>query len=320
MVKYIIRRLLQALLIVVLVSMVVFTLIRMLPGDPIQIVVSQRVMNDARVDPEMYERLKHEYGLDRPVPVQFVRWFGQVITGDFGKSITKNYDIAEDMANRMVVTVTLGVVAFALSSVIGALLGIVSAIRRGKLVDTVVTLIANIGITAPQFWIAILLLYVLGFKLKLLPLYGYVLPWKDPLLSLRQSIIPVFVMALGPIAFTCRQSRSSVLEVLNQDHVRTAWSKGLAEKAVISRHVLKNALMPVVTLQGSMIQMIFGGSAIVETIFVIPGMGKMMVDGMLSNDYPVIQASTLVMTVVVVLANLLVDLLYGWIDPRIQYD
>ena len=159
-----------------------------------------------------------------------------------------------------------------------------------------------------------------SLHLNWLPLYGYTLPWDNFGECVKQSIMPVFVTALGPIATTARQTRSSVLEVLNEDYVRTAWAKGLNEKKVVFKHVLKNSLMPVVTLQGTMLRMVVGGSVVVETLFVIPGMGSMMVDAMLSRDYPVIQAVTVVMTIIVVLSSLIVDLLYAWIDPRIQYD
>ena len=317
---YIIRRVLYAILIVLLVSMAVFMLVRMLPGDPIEIVISRDLMSDAVNDPAYYDALRKEHGLDKPVPIQFVTWFAKILRGDFGRSIIREYEIGPDIATRMVVTITLGLMAFIVSNIIGPLLGIISAIRRGKMADNIVTFFANVGITAPSFWVAILLIYFVGYKLNLLPLFGYTLPWKDLGMSLRQSIMPVFVMALNPIASTARQTRSSMLEVLNEDYVRTAWAKGHNERRVILKHVLKNSLMPVVTLQGTMIRLIFGGSAIVETIFVIPGMGKMMVDGMLSHDYPVIQAVTLIMTFVVVLSNLLVDLVYGWVDPRIQYE
>ena len=321
MVNYIIRRLIYALLIVILVSMAIFILIRMLPGDPIEIVVSMDMMTSESVkDPAYYEMLRREHGLDKPVPIQYLNWLAKVLRWDFGKSIIRNYDIGQDIKTRVVVTILLGFASFFISIIIGSLLGIVSAIRRGKMVDNIVTLIANIGITAPSFWIGILCIYLIGFKLGALPLYGYTLPWVDFGLSIRQSIMPIFVMALGPIAATARQMRSSMLEVLNEDYVRTAWSKGLNEKKVIFKHVLKNSLMPVITLQGSQIRLIFGGSAVVETIFVIPGIGKMMVDGMLAHDYPVVQAVTIIMTFVVVLANLLIDLLYGWVDPRIQYE
>jgi peptide/nickel transport system permease protein len=290
----------------------------MLPGDPIEMIVAQNTLAD--FGPEYYEQLKHEYGLDRPVPIQYADWFGKVLRGDFGKSILHNYDIGKDMSSRLTVTLILGLTAFVISFIVGPLLGIISAIRRGKVIDSVVTVIANIGITAPTFWVGILLIFFFGVKLKILPLYGYTLPWKGLGISIRQSIMPVFVIALGPIASSARQTRSSVIEVLGEDYVRTAWAKGLKENAVIFRHVLKNSLMPVVTLQGTMLRLIVGGSVIVETVFVIPGLGKMMVDAMLSNDYPVIQAATLVMTFVVVISSLIVDLLYGWLDPRIQYE
>jgi peptide/nickel transport system permease protein len=290
----------------------------MLPGDPIEMIVAQNTLAD--FGPEYYEQLEREYGLDRPVPVQYADWFIKVLRGDFGKSILHNYDIGKDMRSRLTVTLMLGLTAFVISFIAGPLLGIISAIRRGKMIDGVVTVLANVGITAPTFWVGILLIFLFGVKLGILPLYGYTLPWKDFGLSIRQSIMPVFVIALGPIASSARQTRSSVIEVLGEDYIRTAWAKGLKEKAVIFRHVLKNSMMPVVTLQGTMLRLIVGGSVIVETVFVIPGLGKMMVDAMLSNDYPVIQAATLVMTFVVVISSLVVDLLYGWIDPRIQYE
>ena len=322
MINYIIRRMFYAIIIVILVSMAVFILIRLLPGDPIEIVVSASEITNAEnnPDPAYYEQLRSQYGLDKPIPVQYFRWFIKVIQGDFGNSIIRGYNIAKDIGTRIVVTLILGLMSFIVGNIFGPLLGIISAIRRGKWIDNLVTLIANLGITAPTFWVAIICIYFFGFKIQLFPLYGYTLPWVDLGLSLRQSIMPVFVMALGPIASTARQTRSSVLEVINQDHVRTAWAKGLQEKRIIIKHVLKNSLMPVITLQGTMIRLIFGGSPIVETIFVIPGMGQMMVSGMLSRDYPVVQAVTIILTFVVVIANLLVDLLYGWVDPRIQYE
>ncbi len=156
--------------------------------------------------------------------------------------------------------------------------------------------------------------------LKLLPSYGYTLPWDNFAMSVKQSILPVIVIALGPIASTSRQMRSCVLETLGEDYIRTAWAKGLNEKKVILKHVIKNSLMPVITLQGTMLRIIIGSAVVVETVFVIPGIGKLMVDSMLASDYPVVQAVTLVMTLIVVLSSLIVDLLYGWIDPRIQYN
>jgi peptide/nickel transport system permease protein len=180
--------------------------------------------------------------------------------------------------------------------------------------------IANIGITVPVFLIGILLIYFFGFRLGWFPIYGYTLPWVNFGESVKQSIMPIFVVALGPVASSARQMRSSALEVLGEDYVRTAWAKGLKENTVVFRHVLKNSLMPVVTLQGTLLRSIIGGAVLVETVFTIPGMGKLMVDSFLSRDYPVVQGTVLFMTISVVMINLIIDLLYVWLDPRIQYE
>ena len=317
MISYIVRRLIHAFVIVLLVSFVVFFLIRMLPGDPIDMLLSSQQQQE--YTPEQIDAIREARGLNRPIIVQYLDWFTQMLGGNFGNSLMRNFDIGQEMGNRVVVSLMIGLTAFVIGFVVGPVLGVISAIRRGKFLDNLVTTLANIGITAPSFWVAILLMYYISFRLGLLPLYGYTLPWVDLSMNIQQSILPVFVTALGPIGSSCRQMRSSVLEVMNEDYIRTAWAKGLNERKVILKHIIKNALMPVVTLQGMMLRMIIGGSVVVETIFVVPGMGRMMVDGMLSQDYTVVQAVTVVMTIVVVLSSLLVDLLYGWIDPRIQY-
>ena len=317
MLTYIVRRLLHALLVIVLVSMAVFLLVRMMPGDPIEMLYAENAL--VTLTPENIAELRHMHGLDRPVPVQYIEWLSKIIQGDFGRSLMRQFDIGSEIGNRATVTILLGFGSFITGLIIGPLLGIISAIRRGKFVDNLVAVIANIGITAPQFWIAILLIFFFGLKLNILPMRGYTLPWVSFFQSIKESILPIFVGALGIIASTARQTRSSVLETLGEDYIRTAWAKGMNERKVLLKHVLKNSLMPVVTLSGTMLRMVVGGSVIIETIFVIPGMGKMMVDGMLSRDYPVVQATTLIMTVVVVLSSLIVDLMYGWLDPRIQY-
>jgi peptide/nickel transport system permease protein len=317
MLTYVIRRLLSALVVVLLVSLTVFLLIRLLPGDPIEMLVSNSQMQD--YTPEMIEQLRHEKGLDKPIAIQYVLWLGRMVQGDFGNSIMRNYDIGTELKSRVTVTLLIGLTAFVIGFIVGPLLGIISAIRRGKFIDNVVTTLANIGITAPTFWVGILLMFLFAVKLKVLPVYGYTLPWDNFLMSVKQSILPVFVTALSPIATSARQTRSSAIEILNEDYIRTAWAKGLNEKKVIMKHVIKNSLLPVITLQGTMLRIIVGGSVIVETVFVIPGMGKLMVDALLAHDYTVVQGVTVVMTAVVVVSSLVVDLLYAWIDPRIQY-
>jgi peptide/nickel transport system permease protein len=318
MTTYIIRRLLHAALVVVIVSLMVFLLMRLLPGDPILMYVTSGDLQS--VTKEQIAHMKHELGMDRPLLIQYGDWLFHAVRGDLGKSILHKYDVMEEISRRLPITLYLGLIAFVIGCIVGPLLGIISAVRRGKWIDSFVTVIANLGITAPPFWLGALLIYVFGLYLGLLPIYGYTSPFEDLWRNLRQSIMPIFVLATFPVASAARQTRSSVIEVMRQDYIRTAWAKGLSEKAVIMRHVLKNALMPVVTLQGMSLRNIIGGSVLVETVFVVPGMGKLAVDGMLSQDYTVVQGVILVVAVTVVVSSLIVDILYGWLDPRIQYE
>jgi len=318
MTTYIIRRLMHAVLVVLIVSLLVFLLMRLLPGDPILMYVASGDLQS--ISKEQVAHLKHKLGMDRPLPVQYLDWLKNAVQGDLGKSILYRYDVLGEIGNRLPITLYLGLSAFVIGCIIGPLLGIISAVRRGKWLDNLVTVIANVGITAPPFWLGIILIFIFSLYLGLLPVYGYTSPFVDLWKNLQQSIMPIFVLATFPIASAARQTRSSVIEVMRQDYVRTAWAKGLSERMVIMRHVLKNALMPVVTLQGMLLRNIIGGSVIVETVFAIPGMGKLVVDGMLSQDYTVVQGVILVVAVTVVVSNLAVDILYGWLDPRIQYE
>ena len=213
----------------------------------------------------------------------------------------------------------LGVAAFILSIVIGIPAGIICAVRRGKWLDTFVTTLANIGITAPTFWVGILMIYVFCLYFEILPVYGYTPPFKDFWQSISQAVMPVTCMTLFPLAGSARQTRSAMLEVIQQDYIRTAWAKGLPERAIIIKHALKNSLIPVITLKGMTIRAIFGCQVLIETVFNIPGMGRLTVEGIFSNDYEVVQGSVLVTATVVTLANLLIDISYGWLDPRIRY-
>lgn len=318
MTTYIIRRLLHAVLVILIVSLLVFLLMRLLPGDPVLMYVASGDLQNFSM--EEVEHLKHELGMDKPLLVQYGDWLINALRGNLGKSLLHSYDVVEEIGRRLPITLYLGLTAFAIGCIVGPLLGIISAVRRGKWVDTLVTVLANVGITAPPFWLGIILIYVFALYLGLLPVYGYTSPLEDLGRNLQQCIMPILVLATFPIASAARQTRSSVIEVLRQDYIRTAWAKGLSEKVIIIRHVLKNALMPVVTLQGMLLRNIIGGSVIIETVFVIPGMGKLVVDGMLSQDYTVVQGVVLVVALTVVISNLIVDILYGWLDPRIQYE
>jgi peptide/nickel transport system permease protein len=314
---YILRRLLHAILVVLLVSVLVFVVMRLLPGDPILMYVTSGDMQSVSTD--QVAALRHDYGLDRPLVVQYVDWLARAVQGDMGKSILFHYSVTDEIARRLPISLSLGLMALIVGVVVGPVLGAVSAVRRGSWLDTCLTVTATLGITAPSFWVGIVLIYVFGLKLGVLPAYGYTSPFTDFWQSVQQSILPVVVLAVFPVAAAARQTRSSVLEVIQQDYVRTARAKGLSEPTTVVRHVLKNALMPVATLQGEVFRNIIAGSVVVETVFVIPGMARLLVNGMLAQDYPVVQGVILVVAVAVVMANLVVDVVYAWLDPRIQY-
>ena len=315
---YIIRRLLLALVVLILSTLVVFVIMHLLPGDPILLYLSQDAYS--RFTPEELTNARHEYGLDKPVIVQYFNWLWGVLHGDLGKSIFRNTKVTQEIGDALPVTLYTGILAWVVSHMIAIPAGIICAVKRGKRIDTVLTVLANIGITAPQFWVGILLIYVFGLWLNWLPIFGYTSPFVDLGLSIKKVIMPVFCLSLFPLSGCVRQTRSAMLEVIRQDYIRTAWSKGLNERQVIFKHALRNALIPVVTLIGINIRQIFGGQVLIETVFSIYGMGKLSVDALFSSDYAIVQGVILVVAVVVVLSNLVVDLSYGWIDPRIRYD
>jgi peptide/nickel transport system permease protein len=218
------------------------------------------------------------------------------------------------------VTVYLGLLALILSILAGIPAGIISAVRRGKIIDSIITVIANIGMAVPIFWLGILGIYLFAYKLGWLPVMGYTSPFENFWLSIKQAIMPVICLTVVPLATITRQTRSSMLEVIHQDYIRTARSKGLMEKAVIVKHALKNAIIPVVTLLGLQARYLVGGSILVETIFNIPGMGRLMVSSVFDRDIPVVQGCIIIIAIAIILANLIIDLSYGYLDPRIRDD
>lgn len=317
MTVYIVRRLVWALAIVILLTLVVFFSMRLLPGDPLMIYVAQSQLSN--IGPEALEKLRVEYGLDKPVIVQYLRWAGGVVRGDLGRSIFFNENVGKLIARRLPITAHIGILAFIVATILGTISGLLAGLRRGKLVDQVVTPLAYLGITIPIFWLGILLIYVFGLKLGWLPIGGYTSPLENFWLNTRQLFMPVACECVVGLASVSRQMRSSVLDVSQQDYIRTAWSKGLRERAIVFKHMLKNSLIPIVTLMGFAIGMIFGGSVLVETVFNIPGMGRLMVNSIFNQDYVVVQATTLIFGAIVLIVNLVVDISYGWLDPRIRY-
>ena len=316
--ELIVRRFIQSVMVVFLVTIMVFFVMRSLPGDPVLVYVSQNEVNAA--SPEQITKIRHEFGLDKPVIVQYVNWLGDICRGDLGRSVIKRTSVNQEIGRALPRTIYLGSAAFVLSIILGIPLGIVAAIRRGKWEDTLCTLVANLGVTAPVFWVGIILILIFGYYLRWLPIQGWVSPGENLGDSLRHILMPVLCLTVYPMAAIARQTRSAMLEVIRQDYIRTAWAKGLAERQVITKHAVRNAIIPVITLIGMNIRQIFGGAVLTETVFSIYGMGKLSVDALFSSDYAIVQGVILVVGVVVVLSNLVVDLSYGWIDPRIRYD
>jgi peptide/nickel transport system permease protein len=318
MIAYIIRRLIQSLVVFLLVTMAVFFVIRLLPGDPILVLMSPEEMG--RTTEEQITAIRHEFGLDRPMVVQYVYWLSDVVRGNLGVSVLFRTDVTSEVLRRLPITLYLGLLAIIISGILGILLGVASAVRRGGWIDTVVTVLANLGITVPSFWLGILLIYLFALYFRLLPVYGYTSPFTNFWMSTRQIIMPVFCLSVFPLATVARQTRSSMLEVMGQDYIRTAQSKGLTERVIVARHALKNALIPIVTLTGISFRNVLGGAVIIETVFNIPGIGRLGVSSIITKDYAIVQGVVLVMVTAVLLINLAIDLSYSWFDPRVRYE
>jgi peptide/nickel transport system permease protein len=291
---------------------------RLLPGDPIIIYVAQTAELEA-MPPEMIDSLRAKFGLDKPIMVQYFNWVLGIFRGDFGESIFYHEKVSTLLVERFPVTLHIGVLALILGAIIGVLAGLFAAIRRGKWADKIITPLTYVGITIPVFFVAILMIYAFGLRLGWFPISGYTSPFEDFWLSTRQVVMPVLCMAVFSLAANARQMRSSMLEVIHQDYVRTAWAKGLDERRVITRHAVKNSLIPVITLMGIGVGITLSGSVIIETIFAIPGVGQLLVSSIFGQDYVVVQAITFVIAVIILMVNLFIDISYGWLDPRIRF-
>jgi peptide/nickel transport system permease protein len=318
MTTYIVRRLLMAILVLILVSLIVFFAMRLLPGDPLVIFMGRMAEGGSLSELQM-ENMRHEFGLDKPLMVQYVNWLGGVVHGDLGTSIYYHESVGALMGRRFPITLHLGITAFALEILLGITMGVIAAVKRGTWIDTTATTLANLGVTVPQFWLGILMIYLFGLTLGWLPIAGYTSMGDNFWMSWKQLIMPVACLSITGMAFTARQTRSAMLEVIQQDYIRTAWSKGLSERTIIIKHALKNSLIPVITVLGMGLSMIFGGSVLIETVFAIPGIGRLMVSSIFAQDYIVIQSGTLILAAIVILVNVLIDISYGWLDPRIRY-
>lgn len=314
MLAYIARRLMQTVLVLIFVSVIVFSLMHLIPGDPALVILGDQAT------PEQIEALHRELLLDQPLWIQYLNWAGDVLQGNLGRSVSYKQSVTDLLATRLPITFHIGLVAFILSTAISIPAGILSAIRRGGWLDTIITLLTNLAMAVPVFWLGILGIYLFALKLGWLPVQGYTSPLENLALNTRQIIMPAMCLAIVPLASLARQTRSSMLEVIRQDYIRTARSKGLTEWAVITGHALKNAIIPVITLLGMQLRNLVGGAVLVEQVFNIPGMGRLMVSGVFNKDFVVVQGTVMVVAVVVALSNLLVDISYGYFDPRIRYE
>jgi len=299
--------------VLVLVTAGVFTLIHLTPGDPIDVMMAESV------DDSVKSNLRRELGLDQPIYVQYATWMGRLLRGDLGRSIRNGEPVIENVSRRIRPSLQLAALAMAVSLLIATPLGILSAARRNTSVDRVGTTFALFGICMPNFLLALFLIFLFGVKLRWLPISGYLDPLEDGWPGLRSLVLPALTLGLALAAVVTRTLRSSMLEALGEDYVRTARAKGLSEWRVIRGHVLKNALIPVVTVLGLQLGTLIGGAVITEYVFALPGVGRLVVDAIFARDYPLVQGVVLLIAVGFILSNLAVDLLYGWIDPRIRY-
>jgi len=306
MLRYALRRILMTIPTVLVASAIVFLMLRFIPGDPALLMAGE----DA--NPEVVQSLRRQWGLEEPLPIQYLVFLKNVFEGNFGFSIRSGLPVSYEISLRLPHTILLSLIAMTLSIALGLFVGIVSSTRPYSLVDNVSMFFALVGVSAPVFWTGLMLMWVFAVKLGWLPAVGVG--------SLAHLVLPSITLIGFTTPVLARQTRSSMLEVLRQDYVRTARSKGLSERAIVYGHAVRNALIPVITVAGISFGRLLGGSIITESVFAYPGIGKLLIDGIFARDYPIIQGVVLVYALVFTLLNILVDLTYVYVDPRIHYE
>lgn len=316
MLTFLIRRILLALPALLGVALVTFLLMRAIPGD----VVTGLVGLQEGVTPERLAELRRMFGLDLPIHEQFLQWFAAALQGDLGSSLRTGRPIVGDLVMRFPVTLQLTLMSLLVALALAIPLGVLAAVKRGTLIDYAVSIFALLGLSLPNFFLAILLILLFSLQLRVLPPAGYVPFGEAPLENLRHMLLPAFSLGLILAAATTRIMRSTMLEVLNRDYVRTARAKGLRERRVLYRHALRNAMIPVVTVVGLQFGTLLGGAVIIEQVFSLPGVGRFALEGINLRDYPVVQGAVLLIALAFIVVNLLVDILYSLIDPRIRYE
>lgn len=315
MTQYIIRRLIHSVIIVWGCATLVFFLMRAIPGDPII------QMLGPEYTPEAADALRHKLGLDEPVWIQYFKWMGDALRGDFGSSITGAESVGGAIASGLPKTMSIALLAFLIATAIAVPAGILAALKRNSPADFVVSIIAFLGVSMPSFWFGIILILVFAVNLGWLPSLGYKSFSSDgPVEWFRHLLLPSLAIGAGYSAILMRFVRASLLEAMNSDYIRTARAKGLSERRVVVAHGLRNSLIPVVTVAGIQVALLLSGTVIIETVFAIRGIGRLLIGAIFDKDYPMVQGTILVVAVIFVFANLIVDIIYTLLDPRIKYD
>jgi peptide/nickel transport system permease protein len=310
--RFIIRRLLASIPVLFLVSLITFGLLWLVPGDPASIFL------DASATAEALDRVRRELGLDRPFLVRMGEWYIRLLQGDLGTSLLLNRSVTEAILERLPITLSLTAMAFVVSVLLGVTAGVMAAVRHGRAADQSLMSLALLGLSIPEFWLGLVLVWLVAVLVPIFPAGDYVAFAKDPLQWARHLALPTFTLACIQMGFVARMTRSSMLEVLGQDFVRTARAKGLPEPYVVLRHGLVNAMVPIVTVMGIMVGALLGGAVVTEQVFSIPGLGRLIIGAVLSRDFPVIQGGLLFLALIYLSVNLAVDLLYAVIDPRVR--
>lgn len=308
------RRLLSAIPVLFIVSLISFGLMRLIPGDPAAAIAG------TSATPAQIEQLRRDLGLDEPLLMQLLHYYQGLLQGDFGKSLLLGKGVLAATMERLPVTIGLSLYALVLTLLIGVLSGIIAALRQNTWMDQVAMMIAMLGISIPNFFLGLMMIIFFAVKLGWLPSGGYIAFSQDPIGWLRSTTMPAISLALLQAGLLARITRSGMLEVLRQDYVRTARAKGLPERLVIFKHALANALIPIVTVVGIIISLLLSGAVVTEALFSLPGMGQLLTQAVLSRDYPMVQGGLLLVTTFLVVVNILVDILYALIDPRVRYE
>jgi len=319
MISYIIRRLLLLVPTLLIITVIVFFLIRLVPGDVIDLMIAENIYTSAEAREQGADFIRARLGLDEPIHMQYLTWVGDILTGDLGTSLWSDVKVIDELKNRLPVSIELGILAILIGQVVALPIGIYSAIRQDTVGDYLGRTVSILFMCIPSFWLGTLIFVYPSIWWNWSPEIRYIPLMENPIGNIKQFLLPALIMGLAASGLTMRMTRTMMLEVLRQDYVRTAWAKGLRERAVVIRHAFKNALIPVVTIVGMGIPVLVSGTVIIEQIFVLPGMGRLMIESLTQRDYIMLSGVNLFIAAFIVLNNLFIDLLYGYLDPRIRY-